>query len=431
MTARALAHRLLQKAETNDQYLNIALDQALLKSELSEADRRLVSILVYGVTERRLTLDYQISRLSHRAPTELDMPTLTALRMGLYQLLYLDRIPTHAAVNETVSLVPRKASGFVNAILRACTRDRRVLLPERTDLLGYLSVAYSVGEPLCRALLEAYGEERTQSILEGFDRVPPTTVSVNTLKISREELAQKLGGAPKTELAATGLRVSGAIRELYGFEEGLFFVQDEASQLCVEALDAREGETVMDLCACPGSKSFGTAIRMKNKGRVLSYDLHANKLSLIEQGAARLGISILKTDAHDARQLLPRWEEQADRVLCDVPCSGFGVLSKKPELRYKDPKRSEGLPDIQQAILETACRYVKAGGTLVYSTCTILPGENEETVTRFLQSHPEFTLTPFRVGEREIGEGMLTLLPDRYPTDGFFIAKLTKTGQAG
>ena len=170
---------------------------------------------------------------------------------------------------------------------------------------------------------------------------------------------------------------------------------------------------------------------MKNRGKVLSYDLHANKLSLVESGAERLGISILSCTQGDARVPLPEWVGQADRVLCDVPCSGFGVLAKKPELRYKDPKASEALPAIQEAILENACHYVRTGGTLVYSTCTILPRENEERIHAFLERHPEFHLTPFSVGDREIPEGMLTLLPDRYPTDGFFIAKLQRTSACG
>lgn len=427
MTPRQLAFSLLQRAEKNEQFLNIALDHALLNSDLSAADRALASALIYGVTERRLTLDRQIERLSSRPSNELDDAVRTALRLGLYQLIYLTRIPTYAAICETVSLLPKKSAGFVNAVLRAFARDPRVLLPAREENPAeYLSVAYSVGLPLCRALIEAYGEDKTESILKGFARTTRTTLSVNTMKIDRRSLAAHLPDAVPTDHAPNGLSVSGSIRELYGFEDGLFFVQDEASQLCVEALGAEPNETVMDICACPGSKSLGSAIRMQDRGQILAFDLHEKKLPLIESSARRLGITIIKTAACDGRNFLPEMEQCADRMLCDVPCSGFGVLGKKPEIRYKDPADFEGLPAIQLAILENACRYVRSGGVLVYSTCTILPRENENNVHAFLQKHPEFSLCPFSVGGISFDNGMKTLLPDTDATDGFFIAKLVR-----
>jgi 16S rRNA (cytosine967-C5)-methyltransferase len=194
----------------------------------------------------------------------------------------------------------------------------------------------------------------------------------------------------------------------------------------VEALDAREGMKVLDVCACPGSKSFGAAIDMNNRGRVISCDLHGNKLSLVRSGAERLGIEIVETVARDARDFCADWESGFERVLCDVPCSGFGVFAKKPELRYKDVEKSRGLPKIQRDILENACRYVKDGGLLVYSTCTLLPEENEDNVRRFLSEHPEFSLVPFEVGTFKCETGMVTLLPDEYGTDGFFVAKMVK-----
>ena len=431
MTPRQLAHSLLQRAETNDQFLNLALDHALQSSSLSEKDRSLSSALVYGVTERRITLDYQISCLSSRDTDTLDLSVKTALRLGLYQLIYMDRIPPHAAINESVSLVSRKASGFVNAILRSYTRAPSLRLPNREeDPLLYLSVAYSIGLPLVSKLCDAYGESRTESILKAFaDAEPLTTLSANTLRASREELLARIPDSTPTRYATKGLSTRGAVRSLYGFEEGLFFVQDEASQLCVEVLDAKAGETVMDICACPGSKSFGSAIRMNNEGQVLSFDLHEKKLPLIESGAKRLGITIITTAVQDGRQPLPPYFGKAHRVLCDVPCSGFGVIGKKPELRYKDPAASSALPDIQLAILENACQYVRAGGTLVYSTCTIFPEENERNVLRFLKKHPEFSLAPLETEHLSIPSGYETFLPDRYPMDGFFIARMTKRNE--
>ncbi len=427
MNPRKLALELLVKAEKNGQYTNIALDRALLDSDMSEPDRALCAALFYGVTECRIALDHRIAALSSRPLKDLDATVLTALRLGLYQLTALDRIPPHAAIYETVALCPKKSAGFVNAILRAHGRTPDTPLPDRErEPIHYLSVRYSVCEPLAKKLIDIYGLARAESLLEAFSIHPPTTIRTNTLKIDRDTLAQKIPGAEPTAYAPDGLRVHGALRALYGFEDGLFFVQDEASQICVEALGAAPDDKMLDICACPGSKSFGSAIRMKNRGEIHSFDLHEKKLSLVVSGAQKLGITILDTCANDGRNFMPEWEGRADRVLCDVPCSGFGVIAKKPELRYKDPAVSAALPDIQRDILEVAARYVRPGGTLVYSTCTIFPEENEENVARFLAAHPEFSLAPFACGTFDCPEGQITLLPDRHPTDGFFIAKLIK-----
>jgi 16S rRNA (cytosine967-C5)-methyltransferase len=423
-----MALELLIKTQRAKQFSNIALDKALESCELGDADRRLVSALFYGVTERMITLDHRIKQLSSRPIEEIDTDTLNTLRLGLYQLMYMDRIPPHAAINETVSLCPRRTSGFVNGILRTHTRVGEMELPNKdTSPMEYLSVAYSVGLPLCQKLMGIYGFDRTESILLAFSHTAATTIRVNTLRISRGDLDAHMDGAAYTELSPNGLRVKGAVRELYGFDDGYFFVQDEASQICSAAVDAKDGETVMDICACPGSKTFGMAMDMNNKGKIYAYDLHAKKLSLITSGAERLGIDIISVAEQDGRKLVDGLTAKADRVLCDVPCSGFGVLSKKPELRYKDPAESAALPDIQLAILENACQYVKLGGTLVYSTCTIFPEENENNVKRFLDKHKDFSLTPFEVGGLTVPDGMITLLPDTYPTDGFFIAKLTRS----
>jgi 16S rRNA (cytosine967-C5)-methyltransferase len=265
-----------------------------------------------------------------------------------------------------------------------------------------------------------YGFARTESLLAAFCKQPPLTLRTNTLHTTREALLHDLldagFSAVSSKESASGICLPSApLSSLPGFSEGHFFVQDEASQLCVEALDAHPGMVVMDVCACPGSKSFGAAIEMENNGRIIACDLHQNKLSLIESGAQRLGISVIETLARDARNTNDAWLGLADRVLCDVPCSGFGVFAKKPELRYKDPSVSASLPDIQLSILENACRYVKAGGKLVYSTCTLLPRENQENVARFLTSHPEFSLLRDR-----------TLAPDTDGTDGFYFAVMEK-----
>ncbi len=431
--ARALALQILNRTDSAGQYTNLALDAALKKSALSAPDKALVTILVYGVTERRLTLDYLADALSSRPMETLDGSVRNLVRMGLYQLRYLDRIPAHAAINETVALAPRRARGFVNAVLREYTRrGQEVPFPDRaTDLYRYLSVTYSIPVPLCKKLTEIFGAERAESVMEAFGHAPPVTLRVNTLKISPEQFAGELcalgyrvreSGILPTALTVSDFVPSGSPQ----LAEGQVFVQDLASQICVEVLDAHPGDFVIDSCACPGSKTFGTAIRMQNEGKILACDLHRSKLSLIESGAQRLGVSIIDVCERDARAHDPALVGKADRVLCDVPCSGFGVLAKKPEIRYKDLADAAALPDIQYAILENCCRYVKNGGVLVYSTCTIFPEENEHNVARFLASHPEFTAEHFSIGSIESKDGMLTLTPDEHGTDGFFIAKLRK-----
>lgn len=428
MTARQVAMSVLLKSEKTNQYSNIAIDHALSESGLSSADKALVSAIVYGVIERRITLDYYISRLSSRPLAEIDKEALCAIRIGLYQLIYMDKIPPHAAVNEAVSLCRRSCSGFVNAVLRAYMRLPSPIELPNADIspAEYLSVAYSVCLPLAEKFISVFDIERAHKLLSATFDTPKTTLRVNTLRTTRDELVSRISGAMPTELSPTGLKVSGSVRELYGFDEGLFFVQDEASQICVGALGAKDGDTVIDACACPGSKSFGAAIDMKNTGNLFSFDLHKNKLSLIEAGAARLGIDIIKTDVCDGRSFLPQFEKTADKVLCDVPCSGFGVLAKKPELRYKDPALSEALPDIQLDILSNCSRYVKIGGVLVYSTCTVFPEENEKNVRRFLASHPEFSLDRFSFGGIDCPAGMLSLYPDTHRTDGFFVARMIR-----
>lgn len=430
MTARSLAYDVLVRCERSNQYSNLALDAALRRSELSEQDRSLATALVYGVLERRLTLDAWIGQLSARPFEQIAPEVRCHLRIGLYQLAYLDRIPDHAAVNEAVELAGKRAGGFVNAILREfLRRGKQLPLPDPgTDPIRYLSQAYSVCPPLCARFADVFGMARTEAIFSAFGNHPPLTLRVNTLKTSRDALLKALTdagySAEPTLHSRNGIKITGnaPVASLPGFAEGHFFVQDEASQLCTEALDARPGMHVLDTCACPGSKSFAIAMDMENRGELTSCDLHTSKLSLVTSGAERLGISILHALARDARTPSAEWASDGgvfDRVLCDVPCSGFGVIAKKPELRYKDPAVSDGLPDIQLAILNTSAQFLKPGGRLVYSTCTILPQENGENINRFLPEHPDFSLLTDR-----------TFYPDTDQTDGFYIAILEKHSTA-
>ena len=423
---RAIALDVLTKCEAGG-YSNIALDTVIKRNDLTSQDRSLLTALVYGVIERRITLDYYISSLSSISNSKIERDTRNLLRMGLYQLAYMEKIPPHAAINETVSLANKRSKGFVNAILRNFVREGdKIAFPDKSDGVKYLSVTYSVGEPLIKELMSAYSFEECEKMLSAFGEKTPITLRVNNLKAARDDLLSELGGVP-TKYSPDGIILeNAAVSELEALRDGRVTVQDEASQICVRALGARPGETVIDACACPGSKSFGAAMSMDNCGRLLAFDIHENKLSLVQKGAERLGISIISTEAHDAREPIEELFGKADRIICDVPCSGFGVIGKKPEIRYKDPSESARLPQIQYDILQNVSKYLKVGGTLVYSTCTVLPDENENVVNKFLENNSGFSLVPFSVGELEAARGMITLLPHIHHTDGFFIAKIER-----
>ena len=429
MSARVVALEVLLRCEAAGQYANLALDSALKReSALSGADKALCTALFYGVIEHKLLLDHVIDEASSIPPSAIERRVRMLLRMGLCQLLYFDRIPDHAAINETVELTPRRSRGFVNAILRGfCRKQKKVNYPDAaSEPLRYLSVRYSVPEALAEAFVRGYGFERAERLLAAFDRTPDVTVRVNTLRRTREDFISVYGGLP-TEIAPYGVRFSDMSGILDAVAAGDCFVQDEASQICTEALGARPSERVLDLCAAPGSKSFGAALSMQNKGEVHSFDLHENKLSLIRNGAMTLGVTNMTVAAGDARLASPQTVGVFDRVICDVPCSGYGVLAKKPDIRYKDFSLAAGLLPIQSAILDAAAVCVRPGGVLLYSTCTLLPEENEAQVEAFLQRHCDFALQPFTVGDLH-AEGMLTLAPDTHHTDGFFMAKLCKKG---
>lgn len=422
-TVRGAVLDLLLRCEAAGQYANIALDTALKRGCFEGADRGLFTALFYGVTEHRITLDYIIDRLCTCPPSSVERRVRMLLRLGLAQLLYFDRIPDHAAIYETVELAPARSKGFVNALLRRfCREGKAVSPPDRErEPIRYLSVTYSVPEELAEAFCRIFGVQGAQCELEAFSNTPEPTVRVNTARLSREEWLTRLGGTP-TKYAPNGVRFSDSAALREALEQGLCFVQDEASQICVSALDAK-GHEVLDLCAAPGSKSFGAAL--DGATAVHSFDLHENKLSLIRRGADTLGIQHLTAAAGDARHATPETVGVFERVLCDVPCSGYGVLAKKPDIRYKPVSQAAGLPAVQREILKSAAACVKNGGVLVYSTCTLLPEENEEQIAAFLAEHTEFSLLPFDVGELH-SDGMLTLTPAVHGTDGFFIAKLQK-----
>lgn len=424
---RLAAMRSLISCEDGGRYSNLEINAVLNRSSMSDADRGLYTALVYGVIERTVTLDYIIDSLSSRPVSEIDKETLVALRLGIYQLCFMDKIPPHAAVNESVSLCPKKSRAFANAVLRAFLRaGMKYDLPDRTNLTEHLSVKYSMPRELTAFFLSKYDGDTAEEIMASTLDRQKTTLRINTLKTTADKVTASLAGSEKSELSDEIIYAASAKDAISGIDGGLYFVQDEASFIASKVVSAMPGETVIDTCAAPGGKSFSLAMDMKNTGELYSFDLHRNKLSLIRSGAEKLGISIIKTDRRDARMPDAALIGKADRVLCDAPCSGLGVISKKPDVKYKSVESINALPEIQLAVLSGSAEYVKVGGTLVYSTCTLNPDENEGVVRSFLREHGDFVPVDFEFGFVKSKDGMALLLPHVTGTDGFFIAKMRR-----
>ena len=429
VNARSLALSLLCEKEEKNGFANLLLSDAVL--EKAGEDASFLTALFYGCAEKRLTLDYLASHFAARSIEELSTQVRFALHIGLYQIFFM-KTPPHAAVSETVSLLKTKSErGFLNAVLRAASRTDEMPLPPPSRVARYLSVLYSFPLPAVKRFLELYGQKDTEKLLTYFNTPLPLTVrardeETKAILLSRFE---KDGiDAESTAHAQNSIRVLSAVspKQLYGFREGLFFVQDESSSIVSEALGAKEGDTVIDVCASPGGKSFGAALSANGKGLFYAFDLYESRVSLIKDGASRLGLSV-NARALDATVGDATLDGQADCVICDVPCSGLGVLGKKPDLRYREIDLE--LPLLQYEILSRASRYLKTGGTIVYSTCTLLPEENGENIKKFLLEHPDFVPEDFASRGREplrSEGGMLTLLPQRDGCDGFFIARLKK-----
>lgn len=429
---RKITLDLLRSYEEEGRYVNLLLTSPKIAS-LSVDERGMVTSLLYTTVENKLTYDYFISHFAKRPITEIDPYVRDVLRIGLCQIVHIDSVPDFAAVNETVKLLRHGGEkSFVNAILRRAVKEKDSLpYPKREkNLLRYLSVYYSIPYPTVKFFASVFGESECENLFKAFSSNDGFSVTVNERKISRDELISKLSdfGAQRTAYSDNGIAFLRSFppKSLPGFSEGEFFVQDEASRVAAIALDACEGQTVVDVCAAPGGKSVSAAIKVGETGKVYSFDLHASKLSLIEESCERMGLSNITVSACDAREPDEMLFGKADRVICDVPCSGLGVFGKKPDLRYKDLGALDELPPLQYEILCASAKYVRAGGVLVYSTCTLNHNENENITDKFVSLYPEFTYEDFRAGELVSEGGKITLLPHKHGTDGFYIAKLRK-----
>ncbi|MCL2813849.1 MAG: 16S rRNA (cytosine(967)-C(5))-methyltransferase RsmB [Oscillospiraceae bacterium] len=435
-SAREACLKSLVDFEKAGKYSNIELSEALRRYGFEERDRGFFTKLFYGVIEKKLTLDYLVKSICDK-DKKIAPEILNILRMGLYQLLYMDKIPESAACDESVKLAKSfnpqntKVGGFVNAVLRAFIRDKGQLLEnidKIKDSCKYFEIKYSCSRDIIKIWTDSYGTETAEELLRASQNNRGLTICVNGLKISRDAYFEKLSSlkerltAEKTEISPYGIIIEGdiAVTDIYGHGEGLFFVQDEASQICALKTRAKPSDLVVDCCAAPGGKSFCMAQMMENKGRIVCFDLHENRLDLITKSSKRLGIGIIETHKRDMAAPFgnsDELKEKADVVLCDAPCSGLGVINKKPEIKYKTLGEISRMQKIQAKLLSNCSACVKPGGVLVYSTCTLNKKENEEVAREFAGAHKDFEI-----------RSLETFFPFRQKTDGFFIAEMRRVG---
>ncbi|MGN0613060.1 MAG: 16S rRNA (cytosine(967)-C(5))-methyltransferase RsmB, partial [Porcipelethomonas sp.] len=430
--ARVRAVKMLGKTFARGGFSNILLDKSLNESEMTEQEKAFCAALYYGVLERKITLDHIISQYSKTKVSKINPVVLNILRTGIYQLEFMDNVPDSAAVNESVKMTKKlgfaRLSGFVNAVMRSFIRDdKKINYPK--DKLSRLSVEYSVPQWFAQMICGSYSQSQIHSLLAGSVGQPPLTARINTLKGSREEILERMSGLdPQPAAVENCYRITGRnIKKDSAFKDGLFHVQDIGSQLCCMALSPEPEEIILDMCSAPGGKAFTMAQLAGDKAMIYAFDIYDHRVKLIRSGAERLGIRSVKPMKGDASVFNEKIPE-ADKVLCDVPCSGLGVIRRKPEIKYKQAEEFDGLPEIQYNILENAAKYLRAGGELVYSTCTINPAENSGVIDRFLSEHSNFEGISFleHMGE-PFGSYKATLFPENFGSDGFFISKIRRT----
>jgi 16S rRNA (cytosine967-C5)-methyltransferase len=434
MGARTTALGALIACRKQGAWADGVLKEYIRRDGLDRRDAAFASRLCYGVLQNKMLLDHYIGCCVTGSIKKLQPIVLDILRLGVYQLLLMDRVPDSAAVNEAVEQTKkyanRSAAGLVNAVLRRVVREGDTFPSPKS-----FSVKYSHPEELVTLLKENVPKGKLEDLLLSHNQAPETIIHINTLRCNPEDAVRSLEESgisltahPWLENAYT-ISGTGNIEHLPAFSQGMIQIQDAAARLAVLAADIEPGMQVLDCCAAPGGKSYAAAAIMQNQGNIVSCDIHPHKIELIAKGAQRLGIDIISPTLQDASEFHPQWERSMDVVIADVPCSGLGVIRKKPDIRYKDLSQTENLPEIQISILENVCRYVKPGGVILYSTCTILHRENEDVVTEFLKKHSEYTVEPFHLPDafpENQNNGMLTLFPSIHGTDGFFICKLRR-----
>ena len=438
---RKTAYDTLLEIERTEAYSNIELNRQISQSKPDSPG--FVRELVYGVLENKILMDFYLDRLIPSGIAKVKKQDLVLLRMGIYQIGYMDSVPEYAAVNETVNMAKKLCRGrdkFINGVLRGYIANKdSIRLPNPAkNPIDYLRLKYSFETWIAKLWYERFGLEEAERLMQACNETPGLTVRVNTLKTDAASLRQKLLeeeilceethccgssislGTPGDEVAralARTLEVKGSrVLETREYAQGLFAVQDEGSVIIVETLEPQPGETIIDMCAAPGGKTLAMAEMMENRGRIYAFDVYEHKLEIVRKEAARLGISIVETDNKDGEVLQEDILELADRVLCDVPCTGLGVIRRKPEIKYKEVLGNGAeLAEKQLRILSNGAKYVKFGGFLLYSTCTINIIENEEVIKDFINENRDFEI----IEQRQ-------LLPHIDGTDGFFLCKMKR-----
>ena len=435
MGARETALNALIACRTSGAWSNGVLKQYIQRDRLDARDAALATRLCYGVLQNRNRLDFYLRQLLTGKLSGLHPVVRDILHLGMYQICEMDKIPDSAAVNESVSLArkycgrQKNAPALINGVLRNAVRTRG----QWQEPVSYAD-RYSHPDELISLLKKSLPKGKLEPMLIADNTAPETTVQVNLTKTTLEKLTRALEawnvtasphGWMENCLILSGI---GNLEHLDAFREGLFYVQDPASKLSVLCAGLQPGMQVLDCCAAPGGKSFAAAIAMEGRGSIVSCDIYPHKAELIAKGAERLGLGCINAQCRDASIEVPEWKERFDAVIADVPCSGLGIIRKKPDIRYKNLKELEALPALQRSILENQAKHVAPGGVLMYSTCTVLPRENEDVVNAFLAEHPEFSPEPLPLPDvfPKNDTGMLTLIPGEYDTDGFFICRLRR-----
>ncbi|HHW48183.1 MAG TPA: 16S rRNA (cytosine(967)-C(5))-methyltransferase RsmB [Clostridiaceae bacterium] len=443
--ARETALKILYDINEKGAYSNISINRHFAASKLKEIDKAFATELVYGTIRWKLTIDWVIEKFSSVKLSRISPWIMNILRMGVYQTLFVDRVPETAACNESVKLAKKyghtASSGYVNAILRNIARNKdKIEYPDKNrDVLRFLSIKHSHPEWMVKKWVDLFGIDFTEELLESNNEAPEITVRVNTLKTTRDELAENLKASGyevengRYVEQALIIKNPHSLIDMETFKKGYFQVQDESSMLVSRILDPKPGELVMDVCSAPGGKATHIAELMKNEGCVIARDIHEHKIKLINDAANRLGLDIVKTELFDAAIPDERYREKADKVLVDAPCTGLGIIRRKPDIKWERTEADiTGIVRLQKKILRAASTYVKPGGALVYSTCTINPEENEEVIKDFVSSDSSFSLAdvarylPQSLRKADAVKGYIQLFPNVDKVDGFFIAKFIK-----
>lgn len=440
--SREIAVRVLNGVFKDNSYSNILLSSLLNKSNLEGKDKALTTEIVYGTLKYKYTIDKILSNFIKKDLKTVDIYVLNTLRASIYQIKYLNKIPEFAAVNEAVEMVKKEkgigASKFVNGVLRNYIRSKDInFIQKNNDDFQQLCFQYSFEPWMAKLFIEQYGRENAITIMMGLNEVPGISVRINALKGSMEDVFNKLleydFNIEKGYICKEAINIikGGNIDCNELFREGFITVQDESAMLVAPSMEIKENMTVLDLCSAPGGKTTHICELLNNTGVVRAFDLHANKLKLIDKNAKRLGITNLICSEMDGREYNDKYKEIADRVLIDVPCSGLGIIKKKPEIKWnKSLKDLKNLIKTQRSIMKNAAKYVKDDGCLVYSTCTLNIEENEENIRWFLNINKEYKTEPLYFGKYDniiySKEGWVTIMPNKY-MDGFFICKLRKS----